>query len=485
MQTSNELTPQYERLAQAEHYLNAQKKPWDKRKDYMAGKQELPYAPDGINAEYVALQEQSIANWMSIAVEAPTQRLQVDGFRTDGTQDQDLGYWNEYWQPNKLDSRSSIVFTEMYVHGRGIMSVTASETSNTPKIRPESSRNVWLGSEPEDPFTHTWAVKIMKPRKKLPESQLWVPSSYAMATAEEQTAYVYDAQYWYEFVRRGTMGQWEYVNSGAHGLGRLPFVGFDYRVDSDGVPHSSIDSLIPQQDAMNTIRFNTLLAMQFSAYRQRVFTGYDPVVRDKNGKPLLRTNAAGELVLAEDGQPIPVLNKPGRVGVDRALVFPGKDTKVFDLPESNLDNYIKVLQEFLTDFFATGQIPPQYMLSRMANLSGDALAGAESTLQSLVKSLKRSAGEALEDVLALAHRAAGHKDEFKESEIVWADTEPRSFAQIVDAVGKLISTGMSRQDAWSMLPGATPPKVDEWISRSDAEMQAQAEAISTAGKIPF
>jgi hypothetical protein len=75
------------------------------------------------------------------------------------------------------------------------------------------------------------------------------------------------------------------------------------------------------------------------------------------------------------GLPVPVCRSPGRIGVDRALVFPGADTKVFDLPESNLANYIAVLGEFLSDLFAIGQVPPQYLLNRMANLSGDALAG--------------------------------------------------------------------------------------------------------------
>lgn len=457
-----------ERLDMGEWELKTQEKPWDKRANYVAGDQDLPYAPEGVNAEYRQLQDMSIANWMEIAVKAPTQRLQVDGIKTGRDDEADKTAWNEIWQPNRLDSRQAIPYQEMYQHGRGVMSVSANPNNRkSPKIRPESGRRVWLGADEDDPFTHKWAVKIFNVRKRR-ESSLVLPPSMNY-TGSKRVGYVYDENEWFQYEAQGGSSNWQITNYGKHGLNSLPFVAFDYNLDADGKPRSAIQTLIPQQDALNTIRFNTLLAMQFSAYRQRVFTGYDPVVRDNSGNPILRVGNDGQTILDSNGRPVPMLNSPGRLGVDRALVFPGADTKVFDLPESNLDNYIKVLSEFLTDFFAIGQIPPQYMLSRMANLSGDALAGAESTLQSLVKDLKRSAGESLEQVMRLANRARGEDHEDAGSEIIWADTEPRSFAQVVDAIGKLIAGGMARKDAWLMLPGATPPAVTKWVANSDEE----------------
>lgn len=466
-----------ERLSIAEWELKTQEKGWDKRASYVAGDQDLPYAPEGVNAEYQSLQDMSIANWMEIAVKAPTQRLQVDGIKTGRDGKADNTVWNEIWQPNRLDSRQAIPYQEMYTHGRGIMAVSANPRNRKqPIIRPESSRRVWLGADDWDPFTHVWACKIINVRKRRPTS-IALPTgvNYAETT---RMAWVYDENEWFQYEASGSSSNWQLKNYGRHGLASLPFVGFDYNLDAEGKPRSAIQALIPQQDALNTIRFNTLLAMQFSAYRQRVFTGYDPVVRDRAGNPIIRMGPNNQPLLDVNGQPLPMLNSPGRLGVDRALVFPGADTKVFDLPESNLDNYIKVLSEFLTDFFAIGQIPPQYMLSRMANLSGDALAGAESTLQALVKDLKRSAGEALEQVMRLANRARGESHEDAASEVIWADTEPRSFAQVVDAIGKLIASGMSRKDAWLMLPGATPPGVTEWVNNSDAERAMEDAMIN-------
>lgn len=447
--------------------LSAQAGSWQRRQDYFEGKQDMPFAPEGVNAEYEALQKQSLANFLDIAMKAPVQRMQVDGFRTGRDGDADLTAWNEIWQPNKLDSRQKIVYQQMYVHGRGIMSVTpVRATPKTPKIRPENSKRVWIEPNPDDPFEGLFAVKQIA------------------SVGGVVNAYVYTATEWVQFTQSGLTKDWTLTLGGRHNLGGLPFVTYDFNVDTDGVPHAPIDKLMPQQDAINTIRFNTLLAMQFSAYRQRVFTGYDPVARDTKGNVITRKNADGADMLDLNGLPLPVLNSPGRIGVDRALIFPGIDTKVFDLPESNLKNYIEVYDTFLNTFFATSQIPPQYALDKMANTSGDAMAGAESTFQSLITDLKMAAGESNEAVMRLANRARGESAEDVASEVIWASSEVQSFAQIVDGAVKLITSGMSREDAWSMLPDATPTKVGKWVENADADIDRQDAGINAlAAKI--
>lgn len=448
-------------------YEIAAKRPkWDRREDYRKGKQDLPYAPQGVNTEYRALQDQAVANVLDIAMSAPVQRLRAEGFRTGRDKAADIAAWNDVWQPNKLDARQRIVFTQMFTHGRGVMSVWRNEETPTqPLVRVESDRNVHIGMDPENPFEPLFAVKTFQVRD-LPDSGLILPMGIS---AMRDVAVVYDRTEWVRFEKGGLLaGSWGVKAAGIHGLG-VPFVPFDNKPDGNGTPFPSIEPLMPQQDALNTIRFNTLLAMQFSAFRQRIFTGYDPVMRDKDGQPIWRKNSDGTLMLDAQGQPQPAVSSPGRIGVDRALVFPGKDTKVFDLPESNLDNYISVLDDFMTLLFAVGQIPPQYLLSRMANLSGDALAGAESTLASLVDDMQRSAGESLEQVMRLANIARGEGAPDLASEVIWADAQARSFAQVVDAIGKLVASGFPREGAYEMLPGATPQKVQRWAEMARSE----------------
>ena len=464
--------------------LKAEATAWKRRRDYFDGEQDKPFAPEGVNEEYAALQEQSPANWIKLALLAPVQRLRCDGFRTGRDKAADKSAWDDVWQPNRMDSKQRLVYVNMMVHDLGIMSVWPNRAApKSPVIRVESGKRVWLERDPEDPSRIEWSVKTFTLRKR-PQSALWTPTP-VMDSVE--VGIVYDDGEFYRFTRANGSGRWEFERKGVNPLGESPFVPYSLNADEDGDLHPSIDPLMPQQDAINTIRFNTLLAMQFSAFRQRVFTGYDPVVKDAQGKPVWRKNADGSVMTDAQGQPIPVLASPGRIGVDRALVFPGKDTKVFDLPESNLSNYISVLGEFLSQFFATGQVPPQYLLTRMANLSGDALAGAESTLQALVKDLQTAAGESHEHVMRLANKARGETAQDLASEVIWGDAEARSFAQTVDAIVKLISTGFPRRSAFEMIPGATLTKVDDWmqqiaVEQTDPTLELLAQKLT--GNVP-
>lgn len=452
--------------------LAAAEKDFDRRKDNYEGRQNLPYAPEGVSDEYKELQRQSIANWLATAMNAPVQRMEAESITgPDGEPDKDA--WNVFVGAD-LETRQKIIFRSMMVQKRGVVSVSKTGTPDQARVSIESGRRVYLHQDPEDPFSHQFAVKTWTENER-PPSGLWVPNSAMVHTGVKQVAVVYDHTECVRFEKPGStaVGGWNEVRRVPHGLGDIPFVEFGSNLDEDGVPHSAIDQLIPMQDAINTIRFNTLLAMQFSAYRQRVATGYDPVLRDASGEVIYLKDAQGNPIIGPDGQPVPALRQAGRVSVDRLLVFPGKDTKVFDLQESNLQNYVTVYTRFLTDLFSKAQVPPQYALDKMSNLSGDALAGADHTLTSLVADLKREANSGMRKVLRLTDVARGREP--KNRTIAWADTEPKSFAQIVDGVTKLIGSNFPMRDAFDMLPGATPAKVNSWMEHYEQE---QADKFS-------
>ncbi|WLP91329.1 phage portal protein [Gordonia sp. NB41Y] len=452
--------------------LLAAQQTFDLRQANYEGEQDLPYAPEGVSAEYETLRRQAIANWLQPAMDAPVQRMEVESISDDAGKT-DVEAWAR-WVAFDLETRQRVVFSQMMVHGRGIMSV--SKAPGGAKARVENCRRVYLHPHPEDPFEVQFAVKMWVENER-PQSGIWLPTTAQAALGAKYVAVVYDDVECVRFEKTGSdaVGGWQAVSAVRHGLGEIPFVEFGHNVDADGVGHTAIDQLIPMQDAINTIRFNTLLAMQFSAYRQRVATGYDPLLRNASGEVIYVKDEHGNEIVGPDGQPVPQLRPAGRIGVDRLLVFPGKDTKVFDLEESNLQNYITVYKAFLTDLFSKAQVPPQYALDRMSNLSGDALAGAEATLTSLVMDLKREANSGFRRVFRLIDSALGEEPRNRRTE--WADTEPKSFAQIVDGVTKLIASDFPRRGAYDMLPGATPTKVDEWMRQSDEERESKLSAL--------
>lgn len=447
---------------------------FDDRQDNYEGRQQLPYAPEGVSQEYEELRWQAIANWLQVAMDAPIQRMEAESI-ADDVGKTDTEAWKD-WVAFDLETRQKIVFTQMIVHARGVMSVSKAGGARGAKARVENARRVYCHPNPEDPFETQFAVKMWTENER-PPTGLWLPAQASLALGAKLVAVVYDDRECVRFEKPGTdgIGGWTQVAVTEHGLGAIPFVEFGHNLDADAKAHTIIDQLIPMQNAINTIRFNTLLAMQFSAYRQRVATGYDPVLRDKSGEVIYVKDKDGNEIVGPDGQPVPQLRPGGRIGVDRLLVFPGKDTKVFDLAESNLQNYVTVYTKFLTDLFSKAQTPPQYGIDRMSNLSGDALAGAESTLTSLVADLKTEANSGIRKVYRLLDAARG--EEPRDRHIEWADTEPKSFAQIVDGVTKLIAADFPRRPAYDMLPGATPVKVDAWMSAWEDEQRAKASNL--------
>lgn len=484
-----------DRLEEGDWQIREKRPVWDKRKRYLDGDHDLPYAPDGVNEEYEALRIQAIQNWLGIAMTAPIQDMRAGGFRSGKNADADDRTWEIAWQGNHMDSRQAVVYEDMIVQERGIVSVWLPDeiTPNVPKIRPESGRDVHIQGDEEDPWTQKWAVKRidrapLRPRIK---STLWVPESVEVEKPDTvQIGWVHDRDSWQRWERRrrdsafgAVNGEWELVKEGTHNLGGVPFVPYDYRPTSGAKPRSGIDQLIPAQDAINTIRFNILLAMQFAAFRQRGVTGFDPVLRDAEGQPVYRKNPDGTDFVDGNGVKVPIIVSPGRAGVDRLLVFPGADTKVWDLAESDLSNYNVILVSFLAQFFGTAQIPPQYMVAGgMSNVNGDAFTAANQTLRSLRNTLKLSAGESNEVVMRMGTRALGLSEDEPglASETIWDQDEARSFGQIVDAISKLITSGMDPIDAWAMLPGATQQLLRQWKDNSEKRLQRMIE-LSNSG----
>ncbi|MDY0828579.1 phage portal protein [Microbacterium sp. BG28] len=452
--------------------LRANEKKAKEREDYTHGVQRDPWAPEGIGNEHLELRRQSKANWINIAVFAPIQRLRFEGIRTGQGKDTDKKVWRDFWHANRLEARQSIIYESMMTHGRGIVSVWPNlRNMQRPIVRPQSMRNVYLHADPGDPFVTEWSLKVVE-RKDVAPNGFIVPAGIRPATT---LAYVYDDDSWMRLRLEG--GKWEHEDDGFHPLKANPMVTYDYRPNANSEIFSPVDPLIPQQDAINTIRFNMLLAMQFSAFRQRIVTGFDPVMRDEAGQIVYKKNPDGSIFTTPDGRMVPLMNDFGRAAVDRMLVFNGHDTKVFDMPESNLANYVTMLTEFLTQFFATAQVPPQYLLSRMANLSGDAISGAESTLTSLLGELKRYVQEGHVEAATLWSRAAGLPDPDPDMELLAADMEVKSFGQIIDGIQKLVTTGFPREGAWEMIPGANQAKVARWMDMSAREAQQELDAL--------
>ncbi|UJC77951.1 phage portal protein [Rhodococcus erythropolis] len=428
-----------------------------KRQDAYEGRHDLPFAPEGSSTEYMALRQMAPLPLIRLAVRTACQRLRAGGVRTSKGQEFDRDLWR-IWDRNNLGSRQRIPYTDGLVHDCGIMSVWPNKADKTtPIIRPESPASVHVESDPADPFRSIWAVKTWVERrnkKEITVAMLYLPKEVIRYEGEgsQQLAEVPDSRT-------------------TNPLGRVPFVTFVPEIDAVGNGVSLVDALMPAQRSIDTMRFNLLLAAQFAAFRQRVTTGYDPVLRDGNGDPIVKRGEDGEPILDADGQEQPIVRSPGRVGVDRLLAFPGELTKVFDLEESDLKNYVAALDMLVATFAAIAQVPPQYLIGDFKNVSGDLMVATEATLRSLITDLQTGYGESIKEVTRLVEIArGGDANELSDLEVDWSDADPKNINQLASAAAQMVPNGAPLKMFLEQWPGATPRTVERWMKDASEAM---------------
>jgi hypothetical protein len=117
--------------------------------------------------------------------------------------------------------------------------------------------------------------------------------------------------------------------------------------------------------------------------------------------------------------------------------------KVYDLNASDLNNYVVAIEMFIQHLAAQTNTPPHYLLGKMLNISGEALTAAESGLVSKCDAKKDPFGEGHEDAMRLAFLSMGDEERANadDAETLWASSERRSFAEVVDGATKLGAMG--------------------------------------------
>jgi hypothetical protein len=403
--------------------------------DYYRGRHRPPYTPETATREFRELVHRGVTNLTPLVVNTMTQRLFVDGFRPSTTSVENAPQW-EWWQANGMDSRQKALYDETAKHGYAGCMVTPGKPD--PVIRPVSAREWWVGFEDysdDYPF-----LGLKQPARRHHPSGMPADTSFDY----EVWHVLDDAARW--IVRVHGDHNVAVASRTAHGLGVVPIVPFRNGWDLTRYPTGEIEPLIPIQDRLNQTVFDLLVAQTYAASPQKWATGMALPV-DKDGKPLIDLRAwAKSLWMTSD-----------------------ENAKFGSLPEANLKNIVEAIEQSLRVYGLTSQTPPHYLLGDLVNLSAEALLAADTTLAKKVNDHQIIFGEAFEQVFRLAGAAAGDDAAANDTEaqVWWRDTEPRSIAQQVDALGKLATMlQIPPESLWEKVPGATGSDLQLW--RTDA-----------------
>lgn len=400
----------------------------DRIYEYTKGKRGVPNVPDEASDEVKELAKLSVKNVLRLIRNSFAQSLSVVGYRTMTAQDNDPAW--QIWQANKLDARQAEVHRPAVQYGVAYVVVTPG-TDGKPEIRCRSPRQ--LLAVYDDAVLDDWPQYAL---------ETWITNKDAKP---RRRGVLYDERYMYEL----DLGEVPTTHSGQveastkpitlrsvddviphhateDGKPVCPVVRFVNDRDADDMIVGEIEPHIGMQKAINCVNFDRLIVSRFGANPQRVISGW--------------TGSKNEVLKAS---------------ALRVWTFEDPEVRAQAFPPASIEPYNAVLDEMVQHVVMEAQISPSQV--KLVNISADALAAAEHREQLKLATKRESFGESWEQVLRLAVEMDGDNDTVPDrgAEVVWRDTEARSFGAVVDGIVKLSQAGVPIEYLLPLVPGMT------------------------------
>ena len=454
---------------------------------YYRGDHPLPFVTRAHEAklhdEFRKLLEDSRSNFMRLVVDVPEERLNVTGFRLSASTDAeaDQASW-DVWQANGMDAQSQVAFVEALVKGVSYLSVWAdTDNDGYADIAVEDPLQTIVGYEPGSNYTRrAAALKVWCDDWTGNErANVYLPDGiYKFESQGEPVVTGPTTPQSYALEQGGYQARWKELPDEflPNPFGIVPIIPLRNRPRIRCEGESELADVYRVQNQINGFLFLLALAGYFGAHRQRWASGITIMKDEKTGKPV----------------------EPFRTAVDQLWVSTNGEAKFGDFEQTTLDGYIKAIEQKVSHIAITTRTPKHYMQPEGQEPSGDAIKSAESGLVKKVERKMRLFGEGLEEAIRLARLFQGESDVPVDSEMVWADPQVRTEAEITDATIKkyqalLISRTQALEDlgyspqqiirigdtlATENPPPPEPPQVDPAGTITAGIDQVRADVMS-------
>jgi hypothetical protein len=425
---------------------------------YYNGEHRLAFATLKFRQAFGWLFQSLADNWCELVVDAPIERLFVEGFRFGKGKPADTKAW-DIWQANGLDSESVMAHTEAVKDGRSYILVgPPEEGSKYPRITVEHASQVIVETEAGNRRNRLAALKKWRDEDGYIYATLYLPNQIVKWRTKEPVKSAVAGDVGRNWVLRpGDEG-------GDNPVGVVPVIPLENNPTMLAGGRSDLIPAIPLQDAIDKELADMLVASEFAAFPQRVMTGVE-VPTDESGAPLSSTEL--------------------KAAVGRLWVFENENAKVSQFAAADLNNYVNAIAMLLQHLAAQTRTPPHYLLGQIVNVSGDALKAAETGLVAKVKRKQVDFSDSWEEAMRLALKLKDEADpaEALSAETIWRDPEYRSEGEQVDAAIKLRALGIPVEALWERI-GASPQEVEEWRKKLDENQQPPMPAKPGEPEVP-
>lgn len=436
----------------------------DRNNDYYRGKQPLQFASKEWSKYHGERYRDFSDNWVQVVADSPIERLTVNGVKPMGSDQADSESWR-VWQENALDADSQLGFLAAVNSARSFVLVWGNpDDESTPVVTFEDPSQCIVVYEPGSRRDRRAALKRWQDGQNefatlYLRDEVWKLSRPLIA--QKKTPQMADVDEELKKWRPRDPDEIDEPNPQPNPMGAVPMVELPNRPLLVEEPISDVAGVVTMQDAINLLWAQLFVTGDFASFPQRVILGAEmPTV------PVL--NEAGEEV---SRKPIDLQ----KFAVDRVQWIEDDGTAKIDQWEAaKLDTFTDVIEVAVGHIAAQTRTPQHYLIGRMANLSGDALIAAETGLVKRVEEKQLWFGQALREMFSLVALAQGDEPKarsLRAGQVLWADAESRSHAQLADALLKLRQIGFPFQYL-AQRYGLNPAEVDDLMTmkRREAEM---------------
>jgi hypothetical protein len=404
---------------------------------YYDGQQPMALATSKYREEFFKIFGRWSDNFMSLVVQALEERLTIEGFSFGSVARNRKA--SSLWQANELDAGSQKAHREAIIKGE--CSVIVWPGTDGPLIRVQKPEQVVVAYA-DDPLVRAVAMKRWKALDGRILATLYYPDY--IEKYETARSLVWANQYarqwdWGGWLPRKVIGEpWPLP----HTLGAVPVVPIVNDPDLDNRGRSEIGDVLPLQDALNKLYMDLLVGSEFGAFRQRWATGIEIPEDPETKKPL----------------------EAWKPAIDRLWHTNVPDAKFGDFEQTQLGGNISAIETTIQHIASKTRTPPHYLLGQMGSFpSGESIKSVESGLVAKARRRQRDFGEAWEEVMRLAFRAAGDQigGAYLSAGTSWRNPETQNEAVITDAVVKQYQAGLITREIAQQRLGYSPQQITE------------------------
>jgi hypothetical protein len=416
---------------------------------YYRGDHRLQFATTKFKEAFGKQLEAFATNWCGLVVDSVVDRMHVEGFsfgNDKGAQESA----RKIWSTNRLNAAAMMAHTEAVKCGWTYLLVTPRQ-GKMPRITVEHPSQVVLIVDPQDPAERLIAYKRFVEFGQQIEV-VYTPETITTfrthRTVEVMTGMGLAIPAGMEIAP----GEETTV---PNPLGVVPVLPLENNPDLVEGGISDLRPAIALNDAANKFFLDMLIASEYGAYPQRILMGVEePEEKDK-----------AELAAS----------------IGRVWYF---------------TNAIEISIQHLA---AQTRTPPHYLLSKLMNLSGDALKAAEAGLVHRARRKFVDFGDPWRDAMQVAFLCMakfGPADEraaFKErsvteeGETLWGDPEEQAPGAIADSLVKKQTLNWPQEMLWRE-GGMSPQEVEEAKKAtkvSGSKLTAEDIALRRAAQVPY